>query len=185
MLTGKEILTDGHPNLRKRSVAVTMPPSDEDKKTLSEILEFVINSQNPEFAEMYGTRAGIGLAAPQINVLKRMIAVHIEVPGADPISLALFNPRIISHSAEKIYITAGEGCLSVDENYPGFVPRYAKVRIKANTLDGEEVEINTSGLLGICLQHEIDHLNGILYYDHINKENPFGTIEYAVPFVRD
>ncbi|MDF2558386.1 MAG: def [Bacillales bacterium] len=184
MLTGKEILTDGHPNLRKRAAAVTMPPSEEDKGTLAEMLEFLINSQNPEFAEMHGIRPGIGLAAPQINILKRMIAVYIEVPESEPISLALFNPRIISHSVEKTYITSGEGCLSVEQNYPGFVPRYAKVRVKANTINGEEIEIHAKGLLAICLQHEIDHLNGILYYDHINKENPFGEIEFAIPYDR-
>ena len=184
MLIGKEILKDGHPNLRLRSKAVEMPPSEEDRKTLSDMLEFVINSQDPEFTEKTGIRAGIGLAAPQINVLKRMIAIHISEEGAEPISMTFFNPRIISHSVEKTYISSGEGCLSVDENFPGFVPRHARIRVKANDLDGNEFEMTATGLLGICLQHEIDHLNGILFYDHINKENPFGTIENAVVLER-
>ncbi|MDV2888520.1 peptide deformylase, partial [Alkalihalophilus pseudofirmus] len=78
--------------------------------------EYVINSQNNEMAEKYGLRPAIGLAAPQINVSKRMIAVHVTGDKDELYSYALFNPKIISHSVEKAYLKSGEGCLSVDES---------------------------------------------------------------------
>ena len=77
MLTMDDIVRDGHPVLRKVASEVTLPPSNEDKKILDQLLEYVKNSQDPEVAAKYGLRPGIGLAAPQINVSKRMIAVHL------------------------------------------------------------------------------------------------------------
>lgn len=78
MITMEDIIRDGHPTLRKVAEEVTLPPSDEDKRILKSLLEYVKNSQNPEISEKYGLRPGIGLAAPQINVSKRMIAVHVH-----------------------------------------------------------------------------------------------------------
>ncbi|MEH7749225.1 peptide deformylase, partial [Neobacillus drentensis] len=101
MLTMGDIIRDGHPSLRKVAAEVSMPPSEEDKQILSSLLEYVINSQNPEISAQYGLRPGIGLAAPQINVLKRMIAVHLMDETGTLYSYALFNPKIISHSVEK------------------------------------------------------------------------------------
>ncbi|BBP88989.1 hypothetical protein BsIDN1_26070 [Bacillus safensis] len=66
------------------------------------------------------------MAAPQINISKRMIAVHCEDEDGEEYSYALFNPRIVSHSVKRAYLATGEGCLSVDEAIPGFVPRYQK-----------------------------------------------------------
>jgi len=184
MLTGKEIVKDSDPILRKRAEMVQMPPSKEDQETLRLMHEFVVNSQDEKFVEKHQTRAGIGLAAPQISISKRMIAIHVPQGEDEPISYMLFNPRIISHSSERIYIDTGEGCLSVDQQYPGFVSRYAKIRVKANNIDGEEIQLTLTGLTAICIQHEIDHLNGILFYDHINKQDPFAEIENATLLVR-
>ncbi len=184
MLTGKEIIKDDHPTLRMRAEIVPMPPSDEDKATLREMHEYIINSQKTEFTEKHGTRSGIGLAAPQIDISKRMIAVHIVNKDDAPTSHAFFNPRVISHSNELTYITTGEGCLSVDEPVVGLVHRYAKIKIKANTMDGEEVQLTFTGLASVCIQHEIDHLNGIMFYDHINKADPLAPIDGAIPLVR-
>jgi peptide deformylase len=179
----KDIIRDGHPTLRQIAAKVSMPPSEEDKQTLKEMLEYVRNSQNPELASQYGLRPGIGLAAPQINVLKRMIAIHVT-DSNELYSYALFNPKIISHSVQRSYLAAGEGCLSVDQPIPGFVPRYAKVTVKGTDLDGKEVNLRLKGLPAIVFQHEIDHLNGIMFYDHINKQNPFQPIENAVAIER-
>ncbi|WP_042356400.1 peptide deformylase [Bacillus rubiinfantis] len=184
MLTMDDIIRDGHPTLRKIAEEVPMPPSDEDKQILASLLEYVVNSQNNETAEKYGLRPGIGLAAPQINVAKRMIAVHVTDDKDKLYSYALFNPKIISHSVEKAYLKAGEGCLSVDESFPGFVPRYARVTVKGYDIDGKEVKIRLKGLPSICFQHEIDHLNGIMFYDHIDKANPFRNIEGAIEIDR-
>lgn len=180
MLTMDDIIRDGHPTLRKVAEEVTMPPSEEDKQILSSLLEYVINSQNEEIAEKYGLRAGIGLAAPQINVSKRMIAVHLTNDKGELFSYALFNPKIISHSVETAYLQSGEGCLSVDEAIPGYVPRHARVTIKGFNIDGEEVKVRLKGLPAICVQHEIDHLNGIMFYDHIDKQDPLKPIEGAI-----
>ncbi|MBL4952520.1 peptide deformylase [Neobacillus sp. YIM B02564] len=180
MITMDNIIRDGHPTLRKTAEEVVMPPSDEDKQILTELLEFLINSQNPEVAEKYGLRPGIGLAAPQINVSKRMIAVHIVGDKGELYSYALFNPKIISHSVERAYLKSGEGCLSVDESIPGYVPRYARITVKGFDVDGKEIKLRLKGLPAVCFQHEIDHLNGIMFYDHIDKNNPLKPIEGAI-----
>ena len=180
----KDIIRDGHPTLREVAEEVILPASEEDKEILKSLLDYVINSQNPETAEKYGLRPGIGLAAPQINVSKRMIAVHLHDEKGVLHSYALFNPKIKSHSVEQAYLTSGEGCLSVDENIPGFVPRYARVTVQGTTLEGKEVKLRLKGLLAIVFQHEIDHLNGVMFYDHINKNDPFAQIEGAIPIDR-
>lgn len=180
MITMKDIIRDGHPTLRKVADEVKLPPSEEDKRILTSLMEYVVNSQDEKMVEKYGLRPGIGLAAPQINVSKRMIAVHVEDDKERLYSYALFNPKIVSHSVELSYLQSGEGCLSVDEPHPGFVPRHARVTVKGYDLNGKEVIVRLKGLPAIAFQHEIDHLNGILFYDKINKENPFAPIENAI-----
>lgn len=184
MITMDNIIRDGHPTLRAVAQEVTLPASNEDKEILKSLLEYVKNSQDKEIAEKYQLRAGIGLAAPQINVSKRMIAIHLNDEKGVLHSYALFNPKIISHSVERTYLSSGEGCLSVDEAIPGYVPRYARITVKAVTLDGEEVKLRLKGMLAIVFQHEIDHLNGIMFYDHINKEDPFKPIDSATAIDR-
>jgi peptide deformylase len=184
MITMKDIIKEGHPTLRKAAEDVLLPASPEDKETLRNMMEYVMNSQNPEMAEKYGLRPGIGLAAPQINVSKRMIAVHVTDEKGTLYSYPLFNPKIVSHSIEKTYLSGGEGCLSVDRDVPGYVPRYARVTVTGTTLEGEEVRLRLKGLPAIVFQHEIDHLNGVMFYDHINQENPFQPPADAAPLER-
>ncbi len=107
MITTKDIIIDPHATLRARAEEVKSPISDEDKAILRGLLEYVIASQDDEKAEKLGLKPGIGLAAPQINVSKRMIAVHIpdeEFPE-DTVSYALYNPKIISNSAAKMLLS--------------------------------------------------------------------------------
>ncbi|WP_043933490.1 peptide deformylase [Bacillus sp. EB01] len=184
MITMEDIIRDGHPSLRLPAEEVAMPPSEDEKRILASMLEYVINSQNPEIAEKYSLRPGIGLAAPQINVLKRMIAVHAHDEKGNLHSYALFNPKIVSHSVEKSYLTSGEGCLSVDEPHPGFVPRHARITVKAFDSDGKEIKLRLKGMIAVVFQHEIDHLNGVLFYDHINKNDPHKPIDNAIPIER-
>lgn len=184
MITMDDIIRDGHPSLRKVAKEVTLPPSNEDKQILRSLLEYVINSQNKEISLKYGLRPGIGLAAPQINVLKRMIAVHVMDENDNLFSYALINPKIISHSVEQSYLTSGEGCLSVDDPVPGYVPRFARVTVKGFDEDGNEIKLRLKGLPAIVFQHEIDHLNGILFYDHIDKKDQFKKIENAIAIER-
>lgn len=184
MLTMDDIVRDGHPVLRKVAEEVSLPPSEEDKAILESLIQYVKNSQDPETANRYSLRPGVGLAAPQINVAKRMIAVHVTDEKDNLYSYALFNPKIISHSVERSYLAAGEGCLSVDESIPGYVPRYARITVKGTDLEGKEVKLRLKGLPAIVFQHEIDHLNGIMFYDHINKQDPFADIPNASPVER-
>ncbi|MTT31977.1 peptide deformylase [Terrilactibacillus sp. BCM23-1] len=178
MLTMDDIVREGNPILRAVAQEVVMPPTHEEKETLKKMREFLINSQDDEIAEKYKLRAGIGLAAPQIGISKRMIAVYI--PEEDKIhDYTLFNPKIISHSVENTYLEGGEGCLSVDREVPGYVPRHARVKVKAYNIDGKEITLKLKGLPAIAIQHEIDHLDGIMFYDHINKENPFAIPDHC------
>ncbi len=184
MLTMEHIVREGHPVLRQVAQEVALPPNEEDMQTLRTMLQFVINSQNPEIAAQYNLRPGIGLAAPQIGVSKRMIAVHVTDRDGTLHSYALFNPKIISHSVEHTYLTNGEGCLSVDRDVPGYVPRYSRITVKAWNLDGQELKLRLKGLPAIVFQHEIDHLNGVMFYDRINESNPFAPPENAMPLER-
>src|SRR5699024_1876586 len=181
MLTMKDVVRDGHPALRKKSTEVTIPLSAEDKELLEEMLTFVKNSQDEELAETYDLRSGVGIAAPQLGVNKRLVAIHFEDDNEKLYSYKLVNPKIISHSVEKAYLPSGEGCLSVDEDIDGYVPRYARITVKAFTPDGEDIKLRLRGLPSVVFQHEIDHLNGVIFYDHINKENPFAIPDVASP----
>jgi peptide deformylase len=179
MIKMNDIVREGHPVLREKAIDVVLPASIEDKETLASLMEYVQHSQDPELSEKYGLRPGIGLAAPQIGIPKRMIAIHLKDEKGNQVSYALFNPKIVSHSVEKAFLTSGEGCLSVDRDVPGYIHRYARVTVKATTLEGKEVKIRLKGLPAVCIQHEIDHLNGIMFYDHINEKDPFHIEEGA------
>ncbi|WP_246944062.1 peptide deformylase [Bacillus pinisoli] len=184
MITMKDVIREGHPTLRKVAEEVSLPASEADKKILQDMLEFIINSQNPELAALYQLRPGIGIAAPQINVPKRMIAIHVTDEKNTLHSYALFNPKIVSHSVERSYLDTGEGCLSVDRLVEGYVPRYSRITVKGYDIEGKEVKLRLKGLLSIVFQHEIDHLNGVMFYDHINKHDPFKEPENAVVIER-
>ncbi len=172
----KNIIREGNPILRQRANKVEFPLSPEDKKLAQDMMEFLENSQNEEIAEKYGLRAGVGLAAPQLAVSKRMTAVL--VPGTteeqDPLfKHVLINPTILSESVQMVALGEGEGCLSVDREVPGYVPRHNRIKLRWYDLDGNEHQARLNGYEAIVVQHELDHLNGVLFYDHINKNNPF------------
>lgn len=179
MLTMNDIIREGHDTLREVAKDITIPLSDEDKLIGQQLLEYVKNSQDEEIAEKYGLRPGVGLAAPQINVSKRIIAVHTTDENDELFSHILFNPKVISHSVEKTYLPGGEGCLSIDREIPGYVPRYSRITVRATNIEGNEIKLRLSGFTAIVCQHEIDHLNGVLFFDHINKENPLAIPDNA------
>ncbi|ANU22771.1 peptide deformylase [Planococcus donghaensis] len=185
MIRMKDIIREGHPTLRERAEEVKFPLSEEDRKLGEDLLEYVVNSQDDELAEKYDLRPGVGIAAPQVNQAKRIFALHFDNSTGENLSLVVFNPKIVSHSVEKTYLAAGEGCLSVDRAVPGYVPRYARITIKALNFDGEEIKMRLKGLPAIAFQHELDHLNGVMFFDHIDSKNPFAEIENAIPIERD
>jgi len=108
---------------------------------------------------------GIGLAAPQVGVLKRVIVLDIEREDVKTGPLFMANPEIIDASDEDA--TYEEGCLSVPEHYSE-VARPAKVTLRYLDRDGKKQEMKCEGLLATCVQHEIDHLDGVLFIDHIS-----------------
>ncbi|RYM04621.1 peptide deformylase [Sporolactobacillus sp. THM7-7] len=173
MITMDDIIREGNPILRQVAKEVPLPATEEEKETLKKMLEFLKNSQNEEIAEKYQLRAGIGLAAPQLGISKRMIALYLDDDDGKHYEYTLFNPKIASHSVENTYLPGGEGCLSVDREVPGYVPRHARVKVKAFDIDGKPVTLRLKGYPSIAIQHEIDHLDGILFYDRIDKDEPF------------
>lgn len=173
MILMKDIIREGHETLRTRAKEVPLPLSAEDRKFGEELLEFLENSQDPEIAEKYELRSGIGIAAPQVNRSVRIFALLLPNDQGEMISEVYVNPKIVSHSVEKTYLPGGEGCLSVDRDVDGFVPRPQRITVKYFTLDGEEKKVRLKNLPAIAFQHELDHLNGVMFYDHINKENPY------------
>lgn len=181
MITMKDIVREGHPSLTKVAAEVELPLSDDDKQLLKDMLTFLKNSQDDEIAEKYKLRAGVGLAAPQLGIEKQMFTVYYVDEKDTVHEYALVNPKIVSHSVEKAYLATGEGCLSVDREVEGYVPRYARITVKAFDMENNPIKIRLKGYLAIVFQHEIDHLNGVMFYDHINQEDPYYIPENSSP----
>ena len=180
MLRMKDILDEKDKRLRLISKEVTFPLSKEDIKNIELMEEYLVNSQIEEKAEEYDLRPGMGLAAIQIGIPKRYIVIVQEVEdGFD--SYIVINPKIISNSAEIIYVEDGEGCLSVNRECEGIVPRYARVTVEGYDIEGNKIKIRAREELAIAFQHEIDHLNGILFIDKIDPKNPFKNIDKYRP----
>lgn len=138
---------------------------DEQLRTIAQpVMEFTPELQDfidNMFETMYENE-GIGLAATQVNVHKRVITMDIE--GNKENQIVLINPEIIESSGET---GIEEGCLSVP-GFRGLVPRKEKVTVKALNRHGEEFTLSADGLLAICIQHEIDHLNGVIFVDYLS-----------------
>lgn len=159
----RTIITEGDPRLRQKSLRIRTV-DDEVRRLAQDLWDTVRAARGP------------GLAAPQIGVLRRIIVVSIPpdyVEEGDPgVELTLINPEIVRASGRQVGL---EGCLSIPGWY-GEVPRFMHVTVKALDLDGREVRIKGSGLLARVLQHEIDHLDGILFIDRIEDRS---TLRYV------
>ncbi len=116
-------------------------------------------------ATMYDA-PGVGLAAIQIGIAKRMVTIDVAGEDETPEPLVLINPEIIGVSEEtKVY---NEGCLSIPDYYAE-IERPDRVTFRYMGLDGKIVEREADGLLAVCVQHELDHLNGVLFIDHLSR----------------
>lgn len=175
MITMNDIIRDDNPNLRQVASEIEFPLDSELRELADQMIQFLKNSQDTTLAEKYDLRPGVGIAAPQLDISKRMFAVHIpaEEEDEEDFSLVMINPRILSHSVKKTVLEDGEGCLSVDEPYDGYVPRKRRITVEYYDLDGNKHKERFKKFPAIVIQHELDHLNGILFYDHINAEAPF------------
>ena len=177
-----DIIREGNPTLRAVAEDVTFPLSDQEIILGEKMMQFLHHSQDPVMAEKLGLRGGVGLAAPQLDISKRIIAVLVPNPedadGNPPkeaysLQEVMYNPKVVAHSVQDAALCDGEGCLSVDRNVPGYVVRHARVTVEYFTKDGEKKRIKLKGYNSIVVQHEIDHTNGIMFYDRINPNNPF------------
>lgn len=178
------IVKDTDPSLRNKSVPVPIPMMKKDIALGKSLLRYVRDSRDEEKAEKFNLKPAVGIAAPQIGVHRALICVSVDEEvgeEVETIEMVLANPKIISHSVQKAALKFGEGCLSVEGEHQGYVYRSARIKVRAfDVMNQEEVEFRANGYLAIVLQHEIDHLGGVLFYDHINAENPWEIKENAI-----
>ncbi len=173
MLRTQDIIDEKDKILRQVSKEVTFPMDEEDKENIRLMVEYLTNSQIEELAGKYGLRPGMGMSAVQIGVLKRYITIVHEYEEGKFNTYVVVNPKIVSESKEKIYVEDGEGCLSVNRETFGIVPRNARVTVEGFDVDGNPIKIRAREELAIVFQHELDHLNGILFVDRIDPKNPY------------
>jgi peptide deformylase len=145
----REIITDGHPTLRKVAKKVGL------KELADPLFQQLIDDM---FETMYKA-PGVGLAAPQVNVSKRLFVIDVQDDEHEP--AVVVNPKI-ELAEEEVELT--EGCLSVP-GYVGEITRYRRVAVSGLDRNGDKIRLEGEGLFAQCLQHEIDHLNGVLYVD--------------------
>ena len=139
------------PDSRLRNVAIDVSVFDEELKQLAD-----------DMIETMYAEKGIGLAAPQINVSKRIITVDVSEDQSDP--MVLVNPVITNSEGEQI---CQEGCLSVPDIYAE-VSRAEKISVSAQDVNGQSFDLDADDLLAVCIQHEIDHLDGKVFVDYLS-----------------
>ncbi len=143
------------PDARLRAVAAPIEKVDDAvKKLAADMLETMYDAP------------GIGLAAPQIGELRRIVVMDLSKEGDKPDPIVMINPEILKYSDETV--TTEEGCLSIPEIYYD-VERPAEVTVRYTDLDGKTVERDATDRLAICVQHELDHLDGVLYIDYLSR----------------
>jgi peptide deformylase len=159
----KKIITTPDPRLRAKSAKVR-EITPEVKQIIADMTESSLDWEQKHPYEL-----SAAMAAPQLGVNQRIIIVRDDLDNKDVNTFtALINPEVIRTEGKTV--KDYEGCLSVPEIY-GMVARPDKVKIKATLEDGTEVRLKAAGYLARTLQHEIDHLNGILFIDHIRDDN--------------
>ncbi len=178
MLKTTDILDEKDKRLKTISEEVSFPLTNEDKKLIKDMLKYLRDSQIEELSLKYDLRPGMGLSAIQMGIPKRYFVIVEETTKEEDTEQSfkdyvIVNPKIISHSEEMIYAEFGEGCLSVNREVEGIIPRYARITIEGFDMDGNKITVRAREEVSIAVQHEIDHLNGILFIDRIDKENPF------------
>ena len=159
----REIITEGHPTLRKVA----------KKVNLEELTDPIFQQMLDDMFETMYDAPGIGLAAPQVNVSKRVFTVDLQDDDPEHGPLVVINPKFTLTEGE---IEATEGCLSV----PGMVgemTRFERVVCAGLDRHGKKIELDGVGLFARCLQHEMDHLDGVLYIDKAKNVRPAETDE--------
>ena len=143
------------PDPRLRVVADPVEEIDDEIKTLAR-----------DMLETMYEAPGIGLAAPQVGALKRVVVMDLSKDDEPKNPIVMINPEIVKYSEETV--TTEEGCLSIPELYYE-VERPAEVTVRYTDLEGKEHTTDATERLAICMQHEIDHLDGVLYIDYLSR----------------
>lgn len=173
MIKTKDIIDEYDKRIRNISKEVSFPLDDKTKKIINDSLEMLRLSQIDEEAKKYDLRPGMGLSLIQLGIAKRIFVICYEVDEGKFEDYIVINPKILSESEEMIYVEEGEGCLSINRPIDGIVPRHARIKVEYYDMDGNKITKRFREELAIVFQHELDHLNGILFYDHIDKKNPY------------
>ena len=172
------IVKEGTPSLNEKCEKIRLPLSDDEKSCIKQMYEYLIISENEELSNKYGIRPGVGIAAPQVGVNKRMFCMNATDfldEKKTKYMYAIINPQIIGNTEEMTYLPDGEGCLSVTRDTEGLVtPRYYGIKAKAIIFDYKtekckNVTMELYGYPAIVFQHEYDHLDGILYTSKMYK----------------
>lgn len=165
------VITDDNPRVRLKSEPITLPINEKDWQQIAKMIAYVDASYDGSYHQ-YGIKPGVAIASNQIDWQKRVIYLHFDNEYGKEKHWLLANPVIKKFSKEISYLDGGEGCLSVPSDHYGVVPRNSKITVEAYDLFANKyITIEESGYAAIVLQHEIDHLDGILYYDRINALN--------------
>jgi peptide deformylase len=143
------------PDARLRAVADEIPEVDASVKQLA-----------ADMLETMYAAPGIGLAATQIGEMKRIVVMDLAKEGEKPDPIVMINPEIRQYSDETV--TTEEGCLSIPEIYYD-VERPAEITVEYTDLDGKRITREAKDRLAICIQHELDHLDGVLYIDYLSR----------------
>ena len=143
------------PDMRLRAVADPIDKIDDEIKTLARDM----------LDTMYAA-PGIGLAAPQVGDLRRIVVMDLAKEGEKPDPIVMINPEILKFSEETV--VTEEGCLSIPDLYYE-VERPAGITVRYTDLDGNDVTREAAERLSICIQHELDHLDGVLYIDYLSR----------------
>ncbi|WP_342275253.1 peptide deformylase [Spiroplasma endosymbiont of Cantharis lateralis] len=177
--TNKWLWKDNQPEIiRNSSLDVELPLSKENDLVMRKLIDFVRYSQDPDLNKKENEdylRPAVGLAAPQIGSNTNMFFARFEwdVENDDVEEYAIINGKITANSDQITYLSDGEGCLSVDKDHKGLVPRSYKIQVEGyDWFKQEYIELTLRGYHAIVFQHELEHNQGKLYYDRINKEDP-------------
>ena len=173
MIRSKDIIDEYDKRIRLISKEVTFPLDDKTKKVIKDSLEMLRLSQIEEEAEKYDLRPGMGLSLIQLGIAKRIFVICYEVDDGEFEDYVVINPKILTESEEMIYVEEGEGCLSINRPIDGIVPRHARIKVEYYDENGNKINKRFREELAVVFQHELDHLNGKLFYDRIDKKNPY------------
>ncbi len=167
------ILDEKDKRLHQKSTDIELPLDQKEIDRIHDLMDYLEMSQIEDIREKYDLRAGMGLSYIQIGIAKRIFVIVYESEEGKFDRYVVINPKVKSTSEEMVYIGEGEGCLSVNRPTCGIVPRHARMTVEAYDEYGKPYTIRVREELAVCFQHELDHLDGILFTDKIDPKNPY------------